>query len=268
MAARGPLRPSEVVRLEPGRRGTTTLELAVEAPLEIRVAGEAIAVTMRTPGHDRELALGFLFSEGLVTSIDDVGSVAHCGRTGDSARENVIDVVPAPGVVIDPERRASSQRGTVTTSACGACGRVRIDDLLAQVARVTSPRRVTLEELGPMLEALRASQAVFHASGGSHGAALFDPSGARLATFEDVGRHNAVDKLVGARLLARALPLTRAVLVVSGRTSFDVVHKALAAGVSAVVGLGAPSDLAVDMARRAGLPLYGFARRESVEEYA
>lgn len=278
MTRRAPWRAHEVRRHEPGRSEPREVRLAVEAPLEIRLAGETVSVTMRTPGHDRELALGFLFAEGVIAGIDDVGSVAHCGRTGDPSRENVIDVVPAPGAVLDPERAAASRRGTITTSACGACGRARIDDLLADVRAVTHPRRLELRELAPLLRALRESQPVFEASGGSHGAALFEVGGAHVATFEDVGRHNAMDKLLGARLLHAGISRSRAhtpssgaleggVVVVSGRTSFDVVHKALVGRAGALVGIGAPSDLAVEMARRAGLPLYGFARSESVEEY-
>jgi FdhD protein len=254
------------------------LALAVEAPLEIRVAGETLAVTMRTPGHDRELALGFLFAEGILRSIDEVGSIAHCGRTGDPDRENVIDVRAAAGVVLDVERTEASRRGTLTTSACGACGRARIDDLLAAAPPTERARPCTLAEISGLIETLRTSQPVFAATGGCHGVALFEPSAlAHVATFEDVGRHNAIDKLVGARLLAladaprdasHARPLRSGVLVVSGRASFDVVQKALVGGAGALIALGAPSSLAVDMAHHAGLPLYGFAKRDAVERYA
>jgi FdhD protein len=288
MTRRAPWQAHEVRRHERVGSEPRRVQLAVEAPLEIRLAGDTVSVTMRTPGHDRELAVGFLFAEGVIAGIDDVGSVAHCGRSGDPSRENVIDVLPAPGAALDPERAAASRRGTITTSACGACGRARVDDLLSAVCAVESPRRISVDELGPLLHALRESQPVFEASGGSHGAALFAASGAHVATYEDVGRHNAMDKLLGARLLHEGLtrvvgaatrtapatagastaPLAGGIVVVSGRTSFDVVHKALVGRAGALVGIGAPSDLAVQMARRAGLPLYGFARSESVEEYA
>ncbi len=272
---RAPLRGVIATRVTSAAREARELSVAVEAPLEIRVAGDTLAITMRTPGHDRELALGFLFAEGVIASIDDVGSVSHCGRTGDPSRENVIDVIPAAGAIVDAARAEASRRGTLTTSACGACGRASIEDLLARAPAARTPRRVSLEEIGRAIGALRASQPVFSSTGGCHGATLLGAAElVRLETFEDVGRHNAIDKLVGARLLAEArepgagAPLRGGVLVVSGRSSFDVVQKALVGGAGAIVGLGAPSDLAVEMARRAGLPLYGFARVESVEEYA
>ncbi|MBX7197579.1 MAG: formate dehydrogenase accessory sulfurtransferase FdhD [Sandaracinaceae bacterium] len=271
------LRTRSVARIDGDGLTRRALELVAEAPLEIRVSGEALAVTMRTPGHDRELALGFLFAEGIVRDIDDVGSVAHCGRTGDPRRENVIDVIAAPGVVFDLERTEASRRGTITTSACGACGRASIDDLLASAPSVETPRPLSLDEIGPMLSHLRASQPVFARSGGCHGAALFEAASlTHVATYEDLGRHNAIDKLLGARLLARkdlervsrTRPLAGGVLVVSGRSSFEVVHKALVGGAGALVALGAPSDLAADMAERAGLPLGGFAEPDGAERYA
>ena len=279
--SRSPTRTMTVSRVTedaPGLEAVAdrVVALAVEAPLEVRVAGEALAVTMRTPGHDRELALGFLFAEGVLRAIDEVGSVAHCGRTGDPDRENVIDVRAAAGVVLDVERTEASRRGTLTTSACGACGRARIDDLLGASPATAHPRTCTLAEIAGLIEVLRQNQAVFTVTGGCHGAALFEArSLAHVATFEDVGRHNAIDKLVGARLLAHAdtprsteRPLASGVLVVSGRASFDVVQKALVGGAGALIALGAPSTLAVDMARHGGLPLYGFAKHDAVERYA
>jgi len=272
---RAPQRAVVAARITSAGREARELSVAVEAPLEIRVAGETLAVTMRTPGHDRELAVGFLFAEGVIASIAHVGRVSHCGPTGRPSRDNVIDVIPAAGAILDAARTEASRRGTLTTSACGACGRASIEDLLASAPAAKAPRRVSLEEIERAVAVLRASQPVFASTGGCHGAALLSAADlGRLDAFEDVGRHNAIDKLVGARLLAAAsqpgrdAPLGGGVLVVSGRSSFDVVQKALVGGAGAIVGLGAPSDLAVEMARRAGLPLYGFARVESVEEYA
>ena len=253
---------------EPERR--VSVALAIEEPLEIRLAGETLALTMRTPGNDRELALGFLYAEGIVRSLDEVGRVAHCGRTGDAGRENTIDVIPGPGVAIDPEARRGVVRGTLTTSACGVCGRRSIDDLVARCAKVAGVE-VSAASASRMVEVLRQTQPLFSRTGGSHGAALFrvDRDGeVHVVTFEDVGRHNAVDKVIGSRLFARALPLSGHALLVSGRTSFEIVQKAAVAGAGAVIGVGAASSLAVDLAAQVGLSLYGFARHGAIERYA
>jgi len=257
-------RSIDVTRVRDGGVAHVPDDVVVEEPLAIRVAGETLAVTMRTPGHDRELALGFLFAEGVLTSIDDVGSIAHCGRTGDEARENTIDVIPAPGARFhlpdEADAHAPAHRGTLTTSACGVCGRRSIDDLLARCNPIADRTRFPRALIPRAADALRGTQPVFARSGGCHAAALVTSSGVHVATFEDVGRHNAVDKLVGSRLRARALPAHGHALVVSGRTSFEIVQKAVAAGIPVVIGISAPTSLAVDVARRAGVTLIGFAR--------
>ena len=242
--------------------------VAVEEPLEIRVSGETLAMTMRTPGHDRELALGFLFAEGLIASAADVSALAHCGRPGDEGWQNTIEVTPAPGVVIDPEAQGLTRRGTLTSAACGVCGRRSIDDLLARCVTPVTPRAVSARVITAAVASLRDGQPLFRETGGSHGAALFTLAGAHVATYEDVGRHNAVDKLVGARLIAGGGPLSEHLLVVSGRASFEIVQKARAAGVPVVASVSAPSTLAVELARRAGLVLAGFVRGESLTVYA
>ncbi len=265
-------RTVDVTRAGPGGRAAAEDGVAVEEPLEIRVAGETLAITMRTPGHDRELALGFLLAEGVIAALDDVGSVAHCGRTGDAARFNAIDVIPAPGARLAlPGERV--RRGTLSTSACGVCGRQTIDDLLARCAASQAGDgdlgpRMSRAALARAVATLRDRQALFARTGGCHGASLVDMQGTHIATYEDVGRHNAVDKLVGASLLAGRLPLTEYALVVSGRTSFEIVQKAVVAGVPIVLGVSAASSLALDVARRAGVTLAGFVRDEDMVLYA
>lgn len=262
-----PTRPLAVDRRRDGAWARADDAVATEEPLEIRVAGDTIAVTMRTPGHDRELALGFLYAEGIVRSIADVSSVAHCGRTTDAGHQNTIEVTPAPGVRLElGEDGPYTRRGTIS-SACGVCGRRSIDDLLARCTPVESEARVELGHLLGAVQSLRVLQPVFAETGGCHGAGLFTLSGDPIEVFEDVGRHNAVDKLVGSQLLEHALPLHARMLVVSGRTSFEIVQKAVVAGIAIVAGVSAPSSLAVDVAIRAGITLVGLARGESLVVY-
>ena len=261
-------RTVDVVRASKAGATRQDDEVAVEEPLEIRVAGDALAITMRTPGHDRELVMGFLWAEGVIASLADVGAIAHCGRTGDPGRENTIDVTPAPGARLALPDGAFARRGTLTTSACGVCGRRSLDDLLARCVPLGGHAPYSVAAALRAVESLRGGQPLFAKTGGCHGAALADHDGAIVATFEDVGRHNAVDKLVGARLLAGGLPAREHALVVSGRTSFEIVQKALAAGIPHVVGISAPSSLAIDTARRAGMTLMGFARGEGLVVYA
>ncbi len=260
--------PVEVVRVTSGLAAPLTRDVvAVEEPLEIRVAGETFAVTMRTPGDDRELALGLLFSEGLIASIDDLSAIAHCARADDLAQGNVLEVTPSPGVFIDLDARAPSRRGTLTTSACGVCGRRTVDDLLAARAPVADGASVDARVISRCARSLRERQRVFDETGGCHGAALFTFEGEHVVTFEDIGRHNAVDKVIGAMVRARRVPLAERILVVSGRAGFEVVQKAHAGGVSVVASVSAPSSLAVDMAARANITLAGFARGDSLTLY-
>jgi len=256
-------------------------DVAVEEPLEIRVAGDPLAITMRTPGADRELALGFLHAEGVIRALDDVGSVAHCGRPGDEGFGNVIDVLPGAGVVLAPERVAGTRRGTLTTAACGVCGRLTIEDLIARCAPVADDARIEATALARFIRSMRDRQALFARTGGVHAAALFAaaaadaprgeaplPDDAPLFVREDVGRHNAVDKLVGALLFARALPARGRALIVSGRTSFEIVQKAAVAGIPIVASVSAPSSLAIDLAARMNVTLVAFLRGESMSVYS
>jgi len=246
-------------------------DVVVEEPLEIRIAGETIAVTMRTPGHDRELVLGFMLAEGIITSAMDVMTVTYCGRIGDEARENTIDVTLVPGVrpPFDPETGLLTRRGTLTTSACGVCGRRSIDDLVESIRPLTgADRGVERSTLAGAVRALRDRQWIFGRTGGCHAASLVDFDGRVVATFEDVGRHNAVDKVLGSRVLAGEVPCSNHVLVVSGRSSFEIVQKAFSAGVPVVGSVSAPSSLAIDLAKRANITLAGFVRDEAMNVYA
>jgi FdhD protein len=254
-----PLRAIQVTRVDAMPHGAED-DVVVEEPLDIRVSGDTLAITMRTPGHDRELVLGFLWSEGVIGSLADVSGISHCGRPGDDAFGNTIEVTPAPGAKLRLPDEPMARRGTLTTSACGVCGRRSIDDLLARCGPVASKGTMARRAITHAVSTLRARQPAFARSGGSHAASLVTFEGEHLATFEDVGRHNAVDKVVGASLLARRLPASACALVVSGRTSFEIVQKAVVAGIPIVIGVSASSSLAVDIAKRAGATLVGFAR--------
>jgi FdhD protein len=235
-----------------------------EEPLEIRVSGDTLAVTMRTPGADRELAAGFLLSEGLISSRDDLGGIAHCGRPTDEGYGNTIEITPAPGAVIDIER---TRRGTLTTSACGVCGRQTIDDVLERMKPVHDGPQFASSAIRAAVEGLRDLQPRFALTGGLHAAALLDERGEVLAAFEDIGRHNAVDKAIGALLVAGKLDRA-ALLVVSSRAGFEIVQKACAAGVPVVASVSAPSSLAIDLANATNVTLCGFVRGGGMSVYA
>lgn len=250
--------------------------VAVEEPLEIRVAGETLAITMRTPGADHELALGLLLSEGVIARRDDVGRVFHCGRPGDPDFGNVLDVLPGPGVALAPERVQHARRGSLTTAACGVCGRQSIDDLIARCGRVPEGPALPLSIALACADVLGTHQRHFAQTGGLHAAAVLAHSGELLVLREDVGRHNAVDKVIGALLLAERVPVPAvlesddaraALLVVSGRVSFEIVQKAAVARIAVVAGISAPTTLAVDLAERCGIALAGFVRNQTLNLY-
>ncbi len=260
----------EIVRVgsAPGEAAREMDSVVVEEPLEIRVDGDPLATTMRTPGHDRELALGFLHAEGVLRSRDDVGSVTHCGRPGDEGYGNVIDVVSAAGARLAFDRIEASRRGTLTSASCGVCGRRTIDDMLAWCPSQHSQVHVVAGAILEALEAMRGAQALFARTGGLHGAGAFGQRGAARVVREDVGRHNAVDKVVGALLLEPALAAGVAMLVVSGRASFEIVQKAAVAGIPIVASVSAVSSLAIDLAEKTGTTLVGFARDGRMNVYA
>lgn len=231
-------------------------EVVVEEPLQIRLAGEPFVTTMRTPGDDEALALGLLWAEGVIASLDDVSAIVRCGEPGDQ----VLDVRPGPGVAFDLDRL---RRGTLTSASCGVCGRAQIEDLLARVPEVEGDE-VGVEVLRAAARALQEGQPRFARTGALHAAAIFDAAGELLTSAEDVGRHNAVDKAVGA-MLRRST--AGAILMVSGRTSFEIVQKAACARLAVVAAVGGPTSLAIDLADRVGLTLVGFLRGERMNVY-
>lgn len=257
------------------RRGVpTTDSLAVEEPLEIRVDGETIATTMRTPGADADLALGFLFAEGILARAADVSALVHCGRPGEEGYGNVLDVRSAGGMRLDPDRVLEGRRFVPTTSACGVCGRRAIEGLIARIVPLPRGRTLPASLVHTAMDALPRVQPAFASTGGLHAAVALAEDGSVLAAAEDVGRHNAVDKVVGALVRAGRVGegapagAEPAILAVSGRTGFEIVQKAAAARVALVASVSAPSSLAVDLAERAGLTLCGFVRGGTMNVYA
>jgi len=237
-------------------------ELAHEEPLEIRVRGRAVSVTMRTPDHDDELAAGFLATEGMIRRREDVLRIEPCERNENG---NLVNVVLAPDVPVDFERLT---RHVFASSSCGLCGKATIDAVRGQFAAITSDVVVDAHTLLSLPERMRGAQSTFDRTGGLHAAAIFTVDGELLVLREDVGRHNAVDKVVGHALLNEELPLDRHVLMVSGRTSFEILQKALAARIPVVAAVSAPSTLAADFARDSGQTLVGFLRGERMNVYA
>ncbi|MEU6265106.1 formate dehydrogenase accessory sulfurtransferase FdhD [Saccharopolyspora shandongensis] len=258
-----------VLRIRDGVRSQRPDTLTAEEPMEIRVGGRPLTVTMRTPGHDFDLAVGFLVSEGVIGSADDVTSIRYCaGATSDGGNTyNVVDVALSPGVA-PPD--ASLERNFYTTSSCGLCGKASLD---AVRTTTTWPLgddslRIDPSTLAVLPDRLREAQRVFDSTGGLHAAGLFTADGRLTCLREDVGRHNAVDKVVGDALRAGRLPLRDSVLMVSGRASFELVQKAVMAGIPALAAVSAPSSLAVDLATDAGLTLIGFLRGTSMNVYS
>ncbi|QIK62496.1 formate dehydrogenase accessory sulfurtransferase FdhD [Leucobacter viscericola] len=244
--------------------------LTVEEPLEIRVFGKSLAVTMRTPGHDVELAAGFLVSEGVIHHAEHYSTARYCaGATVDDGNTyNVLDVTLAPGVAPpDP----SLERNFYTTSSCGLCGKASIDAVhtASHYTVDKDPLSIDAAKLETFPDLLRAEQAVFDRTGGLHAAALFDgTTGEMLVLREDVGRHNAVDKVVGWALMHDRLPARNCVLMVSGRASFELTQKALMAGIPMLAAVSAPSSLAADLANDVGMTLVGFLRGPSMVVYS
>jgi len=260
------VRPAEsvpVVRLRAGASERGSDLVVGEEPLEIRLGGEPLAVTMRTPvpGQDAELALGFALGEGIVEP-DQVARISEC-RT-EEGDGGVVDLLLRPGT----RPAAGWQRNFYATSSCGICGKQSIDAVRASTAAVPDGPQVSVATVAAMPEALREQQQVFDRTGGLHAAALFTPAGELVAVREDVGRHNAVDKLVGRAAMDGLLPLHHHALMVSGRVSFEIVQKALAAGLPLVAAVSAPSSLAVRLARESNMTLVGFLREEGFNVYA
>jgi FdhD protein len=234
--------------------------LAIEEPLEIRVGSRSLSVTMRTPGHDCELAAGFLFAEDIISSASQIQAIANSGP-------NVVVVELSPDAVI---KEPPAQRSFVTTSACGVCGKESLEALASNRCPVLPPSSLRMDAavIHRLPNQLRQRQDIFESTGGLHAAALFNPQGELEALREDVGRHNAVDKLVGQALLNGRTPLSDSVMLVSGRASFELVQKATMAGVPMLAAVGAPSSFAVAEAGRCGLTLIGFLRNGSFNVYS
>ncbi|MET9850031.1 formate dehydrogenase accessory sulfurtransferase FdhD [Streptomyces ossamyceticus] len=265
----------KVIRIRDGAVSTRPDTLVAEEPLEIRLNGKPLAITMRTPGDDFALAAGFLVSEGVLAERSDLQNIVYCaGATADGSNTyNVVDVRTTAGVVI-PD--ITLERNVYTTSSCGLCGKASLD-----AVRTTArwpiddthggdapPVRLDPDLLAGLPDRLRAAQRVFDRTGGLHAAALFTEDGELLDVREDVGRHNAVDKLIGRALQNGSLPLSRTVLLVSGRASFELAQKAVMAGIPVLAAVSAPSSLAVDLAAETGLTLVGFLRGASMNVYA
>jgi FdhD protein len=242
--------------------------LAVEEPLEIRINGAATTVTMRTPGSDVELAQGFLLTEGVIGRRDDVATVQYCRGAGEDGMNtyNVLDVTLADDV---PTPSLDVTRNFYTTSSCGVCGKGSIDAirLISKHSPGDDPTVVASDTLSAMPDQLRGAQRIFATTGGLHGAALFTADGTMLVVREDIGRHNAVDKVIGWAVENGRVPLTGTVLLVSGRASFELTQKAVMAGIPLLAAVSAPSSLAVDLAAQAGLTLVAFLRGDSMNVY-
>ena len=249
-------------------------ELVVEEPLEIRVGQQSLIVVMRTPGHDFELAAGFLYTESLITSCDDIEIIAYCDEEitekqsagGLSLLQNIVNVRLTED--LDLETQSGWQRNFHANASCGLCGKMTIDSVRHQVPPLNSGLHVDQAVFYKLNDRLRMAQSVFERTGGLHAAGLFDKTGELLIVREDIGRHNAVDKVIGHALLADLLPLDRHILMVSGRASFEIVQKALFARIPIIAAVSAASTLAVDLAQEGNLTLIGFMRGKSMAVYS
>ncbi|HBJ83390.1 MAG TPA: formate dehydrogenase accessory sulfurtransferase FdhD [Verrucomicrobiales bacterium] len=254
------------VRVRKVRVGGDSTEVidvtAREEPLEIRVEGRSVAVVMRTPGHDEELAAGFLVSEGVVQSSRDILEVSQCPSTGNQ-HGNIVDVLLG-GAVVNWD---SLTRHVFSASSCGLCGKTSIESVFQQFPAVKGDWQVSPALIASLPDKLRAAQETFSKTGGLHASGLFDLNGNLLVLREDVGRHNALDKILGHALMHDLLPLDQHILLVSGRVSFEIIQKALAGGIALVAAISAPSSLAVDFAREANQTLVGFLRGETMNVY-
>lgn len=258
----------QVTHLTAEKAITRPETLVVEEPLEIRVDGAAVTVTMRTPGADIELAQGFLLTEGVIGGRDDIHSIRYCSGRDDGGANtyNVLDVTLAPGV---PKPDLDVTRNFYTTSSCGVCGKASLDAvrLSSRFTPGADPAPVAPATLRAMPDQLRSAQKVFDSTGGLHAAALFGVDGTMLVVREDVGRHNAVDKVIGWALEHRRVPLAASVLLVSGRASFELTQKAVMAGIPVLAAVSAPSSLAVSLAEESGITLVAFLREDSMNIY-
>lgn len=262
-----PVREVDVLRLTDSGSSRERDVAAVEEPLEIRLHDRPFVVIMRTPGADRELAAGFLFAEGVVHDADELGAVEHCRHPDLPDVHNVVNVFLLGAAVARLEGILAERRNVVANSSCGICGRVTIESLQTRAEPLPSTCTLNYQVARSLTGSLRAGQSLFEQTGGLHGAALVTTAGDVVTLAEDVGRHNAVDKVIGRLLLDERLPLRDAVLVVSGRTSYEIVQKAWLGGIEIISAVSAPSSLAIELADTAGITLLGFAREHGFNIY-
>ena len=258
----------QVIRWRSSQPSPTEDSLVVEEPLEIRVGGQSLIVVMRTPGHDFDLAAGFLYTEGLITSSDDIGTIAYC-ETEDIEEpnlQNIINVHLTNGQVL--EEQEGWQRNFHANASCGLCGKMTIESVKQEIPPIASEVQIDSNVFYTLNDRLRSAQSVFEATGGLHAAGLFDERGELQIIREDVGRHNAVDKLIGQALLVEQLPLDRHILMVSGRASFEIIQKALFARIPVIVAVSAASSLAVELAQEGKITLIGFMRGKGMTVYS
>jgi FdhD protein len=268
-SAYGGLRPTRfvpVMRVDRAGVRATADMAAAEEPLDVRLHGQSFAVIMRTPGEDRALAAGFLLSERIIRSADDIGAIEHCRHPDETKAHHVVDVFLRGGAAERVPKMLEGRRQMIANSSCGVCGRATIDELRRDIAPLDAVWSVGVDVIRRLPERLRATQSTFEETGGLHGAAVFAIDGTLLGSAEDVGRHNAVDKVIGSFLLADS-PLPAGLLMVSGRVSFEIVQKAWLAGIPVVAAISAPTSLAVELAQEAGLTLLGFVRGDSLNIY-
>lgn len=267
------VKPVEITKVSAEGNKVIPDLMAVEEPLEIRIGfgalserqQKSLSVTMRTPGHDYELAIGFLFTEGIIDSFDQVESIKYCEDVGrQEEKENVVRVELKPAVNLE---LGKLQRNFYTTSSCGVCGKSSIEAVHVSCKQIHDEIKIEKKIIHTLSDKLRDAQQIFEYTGGLHAVGLFDLKGKLLLIREDVGRHNAMDKIVGACLFKEDIPLSEAILLVSGRASFELVQKALRAGVPIMAAVGAPSSLAVNLARDLGMTLMGFVRGGSFNIY-
>ncbi|HET9096670.1 MAG TPA: formate dehydrogenase accessory sulfurtransferase FdhD [Candidatus Baltobacteraceae bacterium] len=263
--------PARVLTYDDGRAREIVDDLATEEPLEIRVVAgsqtRSLAVTMRTPGNDFDLAAGFLLSEGVIRRREEIAGISYCidPQVDAEQRYNIVNVRLAVDSLPALERL---ERHFTMSSACGVCGKANIEALQTRAERIEDEVRISLSLVAQLPDKMRQAQRVFESTGGLHAAALFDASGELLSLREDVGRHNAVDKIIGWAVLSGRLPLRGCVLLVSGRASYELVQKSIVAGIPILCAVSAPSSLAVDLARNFGMTLLGFVRGSRANVYA
>jgi FdhD protein len=262
-----PFRRVRVTRIGRGDGKPTDDLAATEEPLEVRLHGKPFSVIMRTPGADRELAAGFLLSEGVIQSHEDIGAVEHCRHPDHPDVHNIVDVYLVGDATARLKEHLEQRRNIMTSSSCGLCGRLTIDSLRCRIEPLAVDSRMGSDVAAGLPQTLRARQTVFDETGGLHGAGLFAFDGTCCCSAEDVGRHNAVDKVIGSMLFEERVPLTQYALAVSGRASFEIIQKAWIAGIPIVCAVSAPSSLAIELAEEAGITLLGFVRNGGFNLY-